>query len=928
MKTTITPLFIFLLAVISITKVIAQTTNHLCEDAFPFCTNTQYSFPAGVGNGNAQVGPYYGCLTTTPNPAWYYMKIALPGTLIISMYSQPAYDIDYICWGPFDTKDACGQLTANKVVSCSYSPAPTEVCTINNAPAGKFYILLITNFSNQPCNIIFSQTGGMGKTDCSILPPPASNNGPLCIGETLHLTAANMNNAQYHWTAPDGWSSNLQNPSRLNVQPSMAGQYALFVTISGQPSDTSFTEVLISPPPTASISGDTAICAYSPATLHFTCTGSPPWTIIYKENAFTPHTVVIPESPFSINVSPLTTTTYTISSVTNAVCSGTGTGIAVVTVMPKPVGDFTFMDNCSGHATSFFDQTTVTSGSVSTWLWDFGFAGANSNMQNPVYTYPSGGSYNVSLRVQTNNGCLDTVVKPLQIHPTPVASAGNDFSIPYGTTTSLNGLASGGSGSYSYQWEPASLLVNAAVANPNTLNLTETTDFTLSVTDQNNLCVSVDVVTVTITGGPLAINIVPAPESICLGGSTYLNAMAGGGSGNYTYSWSSNPAGFTSNLEDVTVEPTVTTVYTLLVNDGFNTSMKSITIIVWPQPQSNAGADNSIFHGGVVQLNGSVSSGTSPFTYHWQPENMVVSPISAATATHNLTSSANFTLHITDAKGCVSSDDVLVTISGVALNVNPFALVSPVCPGDSTKLFPMTEGGSGNYSYHWTSNPAGFSSNLSNPIVNPFQTTTYKVEVTDGFNTKQDSVPVIVNPKPVINLIPPGAHVGGIDTIIACVFDTLTLSSRNLDAVYIWSNGATADSIVCSTSGIAYDMQSYWLRVTYSQTGCSATDSLTILFTYAQCSYGIGEDESGMNIYAYPNPSNDKVYISCTGNPDEKILMQFFNSGGQLLEQKISENKSGGKIIGVFDIEAYPSGIYILQLSSGQLLEIFKVVKP
>jgi len=149
--------------------------NNLCALGDPFCTdNGMYEFPAGVNAGSGEAGPDYNCLYTQPNPAWYYMRIGNPGAIDIYMYSTPSVDIDFCCWGPFDDPiEPCPNgLTANKVVSCSYSAAATEHCNIPaTAQTGEYYILVITNYSNQPCNINFSQVAGSGNTDCGILPP-------------------------------------------------------------------------------------------------------------------------------------------------------------------------------------------------------------------------------------------------------------------------------------------------------------------------------------------------------------------------------------------------------------------------------------------------------------------------------------------------------------------------------------------------------------------------------------------------------------------------------------------------------------------------------------------------------------------------------------------------------------------------------------
>ena len=149
--------------------------NSHCADAYPFCTDEgMYEFPAGVNAGSGETGPDYDCLYTTPNPAWYYMKMSDPGDMDIYMYSTPSVDIDFCCWGPFDDPiSPCPNgLTSDKVVSCSYSAQPTEHCMIPaSAQTGEYYILVITNYSNQACNINFSKVGGSGSTDCSIIPP-------------------------------------------------------------------------------------------------------------------------------------------------------------------------------------------------------------------------------------------------------------------------------------------------------------------------------------------------------------------------------------------------------------------------------------------------------------------------------------------------------------------------------------------------------------------------------------------------------------------------------------------------------------------------------------------------------------------------------------------------------------------------------------
>ena len=132
----------------------------VCGAATEFCAENGLSFPASTNLPDAPPGNDYGCLLSTPNPAWYYMSTTGPGVANIQLQSAPAVDIDFALWGPFtslgDALSNCGSL--GSPVSCSYSTAAFETVTVPSGGAGEFFILLITNFSNQPTDITGSTT--------------------------------------------------------------------------------------------------------------------------------------------------------------------------------------------------------------------------------------------------------------------------------------------------------------------------------------------------------------------------------------------------------------------------------------------------------------------------------------------------------------------------------------------------------------------------------------------------------------------------------------------------------------------------------------------------------------------------------------------------------------------------------------------------
>lgn len=144
-----------------------------CSNATAFCTVTPQTYPASTNAGSGQLGPDYDCLAATPNPAWFYLEIATAGDLDLQMSSSPAEDIDFVMWGPIaDLATGCiDELYGSNSSDCSFSAVTTESTTITGASIGETYIVMITNFSNNATDITFSQTGGTGATDCSIVLP-------------------------------------------------------------------------------------------------------------------------------------------------------------------------------------------------------------------------------------------------------------------------------------------------------------------------------------------------------------------------------------------------------------------------------------------------------------------------------------------------------------------------------------------------------------------------------------------------------------------------------------------------------------------------------------------------------------------------------------------------------------------------------------
>ena len=92
----------------------------------------------------------------------------------------------------------------------------------------------------------------------------------------------------------------------------------------------------------------------------------------------------------------------------------TDSSSSMVKILKYAVADFAVEPICTNIRLPLFNRTINTSPSISTFLWDFG-NGATSTAQNPVYSYPAAGKYDIQLSV-SNIQCPQTVsVKKLAV---------------------------------------------------------------------------------------------------------------------------------------------------------------------------------------------------------------------------------------------------------------------------------------------------------------------------------------------------------------------------------------------------------------------------------------------------------------------------------------------------------------------------------
>ncbi|WP_461599365.1 Ig-like domain-containing protein [Winogradskyella sp.] len=448
------------------------------------------------------------------------------------------------------------------------------------------------------------------------------------------------------------------------------------------------------------------------------------------------------ETTASIEVSPTVTTTFTVTAFDALGNSDEDT--VTVTVNELPIayaGDDQII--CEG------ETVTLNATGGDEYLWSTGETTASISV-----TPSSNITYTVEV---TTNGCSSTDDVSIMVSPLPNITVSNDVTIMEGQTTTLTV-----SGSDNYLWNTGETTESIDVA-PSV-----TTTYTVTSTSVNG-CTSTGEVTVTVV--PEVVANAGEDVEICSGQDVILTATGGA-----NYTWSNG-----ATTSQITVSPSVTTTYTVIVEDDFgNSDSDSVVVTVNEIPVLTVSDDITIVEGDSIQL-----SVTGASNYEWSTgetsNTITVSP--STTTTYSVTGSTGT---------CSSQAQVTVTVE--ALLVVSAGEDEQVCQDDSYEVVLTATSGD---SYLWSTGET-----TQSIIVSPLSTTTYSVTVTSGIQQDTDDVTVFVNPNPDVVILN-----GETVDIMSGDFVTLSASGAN---TYEWNNGATQPNIAVSPSQTTtYEVRGY-----------------------------------------------------------------------------------------------------------------------
>ncbi len=640
-----------------------------------------------------------------------------------------------------------------------------------------------------------------------------------------------------------------------------------------------------------------------------------------------------------------------------------------------------------------------------------------SNSASTQSTIVGAGTYTVT--VTDAAGCTGTATYTVAQYPQPTVTTCGNPSICLGDSAVLCVT-----GADSYTWSPATGL-SATTGSSVTANPTVTTTYT--IIGQNNTTLCSDTASITVTVNPLPLVATPPAPSICAGGSVQI-CMSGAA----TYSWQPQTGITAASGPDstcVTVSLSSSTTYTVTGYSAEGCSANTtILVTVNPNPVpvitplgptvfcSGSSVDLQATPTGTyvwstsasTQIINVTSSGTFTVTVTdangctgtSAPVNVTVNPLptpaispanpafcqgdsavltasggtsfvwSDNSTSQNLTvtSGGTYTVTVTDANGCISSTSINVTV-----NPPPPAVISPagpvlICSNNPATLSASTGPG---YTYQWylDGNPIA---GATNSTYDASVTGMYSVRVTDalGCTSLSTEVQVMQGLGPVVTIQGP-PQFGCLQNTIYIGYgpQSVTLTAVSATAVsYLWSTGATTQSISVTTSG-TYSVTGY------DANGCpsdSTPDShITITVIDIRCGHGLKKilfchvpegnpgnpqticiapsavtahlalhqydcigpcslyyqrmspivDDDDSKVTLYPNPFSNTFIINIDNLNGETITLNMFDVTGRAIitEMKLTDSIELGADLS--------KGVYNVEILIGDKREFYKIVK-
>ncbi|MFN5911574.1 MAG: gliding motility-associated C-terminal domain-containing protein [Bacteroidota bacterium] len=624
-----------------------------------------------------------GCLLSGETVSTFItINVVTSGTLEWSIIGTQGGCFDWIMWQMpnADPTQACAGINGNTLppVACNWNGAcngntgmapagslptggdPSSYQPPLNVTAGQSYMLCLSNYSftNQNVDLDFF---GSAQVVCGV----SAADQTICQGTsaTVNIATPGLPSPQFTWLVTNG-VSNTSAGTNVTVTPTVTTTYAVQVfqpatLTSSQFLDTVEFTITVVPPPAPNAGIDDTVCLGQPIYLSGTVSSAAnqaSWQVI--TTGITP-TPTVTFSPNFNNLTPTVTVNQLgvyqfVLRENNTICGIYRDTVSVLVTNLTQTATST-APSCAGSADG---SITIVSPNADEYSFDGGVTWGISSTLNGVNT----GNYTVCSRNAL--GCQTCTLVSVP-NPAPVTiSVSSDTLICENGTATLTATAVGGS-SFVYYWSHTSSTSATQLVSPEN---NET--YTVYAENQGG-CVSPTETIVVSVRTPIS-GIISPEVTICPGYPTNLTATAAGGIGGpYTFNWSNGQTN-TGTTSSITVNPSVTTNYTVTIEDACESSplqlITTVLVAPVPVPLMSVLVNDQCEPAQYILIN--ETDPTMVGGVYWEVSNGDIF-VNSDTVTTNMLSAGLYDVFmiVTSPDGCIDS-----TLFNNIINVNPLPI--------------------------------------------------------------------------------------------------------------------------------------------------------------------------------------------------------------------------------------------------------------
>ena len=580
--------------------------------------------------------------------------------------------------------------------------------------------------------------------------------------------------------------------------------------------------------------------------------------------------------------------TYTIRATnTTTGCDVIMNSNTTISILANPIANAGFdsiLVACSSDSVQIGGSPSATGGKAPyTYRWNpfTGLSPISDTVAPNPFVKGIGSTTNYTLIVTDSNGCSDSdtmqvsVIAPnLSVSLSIVDSSWCTGTL--GSSDTITANVTGGASPYSYTWSGTALLSSNSGQKVNALdNVPGNYTAIVNVIDATG-CLATSSIGIEVYSLPTSHSIIGG-GSYCFGGTGRTISINSSDTGvNYQLVLNDTldtgaPIVGTGGIISFGLQTTAGTYKVRATRTA--TACSSImtgtaTIIINNNPTANAGNDTTILNCPLdsirigVSLGSTATGGLAPYTYNWSPSTGLVSTNVANPTVTNISANTTYKVIVTDANGCVDSNEVFVslTTSTLATSISAGGSTSwCALSGNSVTLTANTTGGIIPYNYSWIGSsisPTNTAVVVANPQVSGTYNDTVLVVDRAGCSTKAPITITVFNTATVFTVGGGGAFCSGGTGV------QVSLSGSELGVTYTLVRDGILTSTVLAGTGSALIFPNQTLAGNYTvQARINLSGCVTNMSGFAIVSIrplpivNAGQDQV---IYTCPN---DSVFI-------------------------------------------------------------------